>query len=151
MSSTIWLSEEEMTLWRAFIAAASGITTTIDASLKRSNDISLDDYEVLVHLSEVDGQRLRMSELSSHILHSRSRITQRIDRLEKRGYVVREKCDEDARGTWAVLTPDGLAALEAAAPSHLADVRASFFDHIDPDDMAPMIRALQKVSTELRG
>ncbi len=150
MSSTNWLSDDEMRLWRAFIAAASGLTTSIDASLKKSNELSLDDFEVLVHLSEADDRRLRMSELSDHILHSRSRLTQRIDRLGARGFVIREKCDQDARGTWAVLTAEGMAALEAAAPSHLADVREFFFDHIDNKDIPSMINALESVAQELR-
>ncbi len=150
MTSTNWLSDEEMRLWRAFIAASSGMNTAIDASLKKSNAMNLDDYEVLVMLSESNGNRLRMSELSTHILHSRSRLTQRIDRLATRGLVSREKDESDARGTWAVLTPEGKRALEEAAPSHLEHVREFFFDHIDAEDIPAMTRSLEKVAHQLR-
>ncbi len=150
MTSTNWLSHDEMRVWRAFITASSAMGTTIDAALRKSNDITLDDYEVLVHLSEADDSRLRMSDLSLTVLHSRSRLTQRIDRLEKRGFVAREKCDDDARGTWAVLTSDGQAAIEAAAPQHVEHVREFFFDRIDPADVPTLQRSLEAVASQLR-
>ena len=150
MAKTNWLTDEEMRLWRAFITAYSGMGSAVDASLKRTNGMNLDDYEVLVLLSESESQRLRMSELSTSILHSRSRLTQRVDRLEKRGFVSRAKVDADARGTWAVLTDDGHAALAAAAPSHLQHVREYFFDHIEDEDMPAMTRSLEQVAEQLR-
>ncbi len=150
MSGTKWLSDDEMRLWRAFIAASSGMSTAVDASLKKSNSMNLDDYEVLVLLSESDGNRIRMNELSARLLHSRSRLTQRVDRLEKRGFVSREKVLDDARGTWAVLTSNGKAALVEAAPSHLEHVREFFFDHVNAEDIPAMTRSLEKVAHELR-
>ena len=150
MTSTNWLTNDEMRVWRSFISASSAMGTAIDAALRQSNDITLDDYEVLVHLSEADDARLRMSDLSQFVLHSRSRLTQRIDRLSKRGFVSREKCDDDARGTWAVLTPDGQAAIEAAAPHHVEHVREFFFDHIDPADVPALRRSLEAVASQLR-
>lgn len=127
------------------------MNTAIDASLKKSNGMNLDDYEVLVFLSESDDKRLRMNELSARLLHSRSRLTQRIDRLERRGFVSREKAIDDARGTWAVITSEGQAALEQAAPSHLEHVRQFFFDHVSSKDIPAMTRSLEKVAQELRG
>lgn len=150
MTSTKWLTEAEMRLWRAFIAASSGLSTAIDASLKKSHSMNLDDYEVLVFLSESKNKRLRMSELSSSLLHSRSRLTQRIDRLEKRGFVDREKVTADARGTWAVLTDAGHAAIVEAAPSHLEHVRQFFFDHLDPKDIPAMTNSIERVAAQLR-
>lgn len=150
MSDTNWLSQEEMTLWRTFIAVSSGVTAAIGAEMKKSANMNLDDYEVLVHLSEAEDNRLRMSELSSRILHSRSRLTQRVDRLVKMSFVERQKCDEDARGTWTVLTSAGKRALEEAAPAHVDDVREYFFDHIDRSDMEALTRALNAVAERLR-
>ena len=48
--------------------------------------------------------------------------------MEQRGLVTREECTADARGALVVLTPAGLAAIEAAAPDHLASVRRHFID-----------------------
>lgn len=150
MASTNWLSDDEMRLWRAFLAATSAMGTTIDASMRAKHSMTLDDYEVLVHLSEATDHRLRMSELSGQIMHSRSRLTQRVDRLEERGFVARAKCDDDARGTWAILTDEGMAAIEKVAPSHLEDVRNFFFDHVDPADLPVLVRSFEEIAAQLR-
>jgi DNA-binding MarR family transcriptional regulator len=145
-----WLSADEMRLFRAFLSSTSGITSRLDAHLKNSSGIALDDYEVLVMLSEAPDQRVRMSELSDMLLHSRSRLSQRVDRLVGRDYVERERCDDDARGTWAVLTSQGIAALRAAAPHHVAHVRAHMFDHIDPSDITMLMTAFERLAAGVR-
>jgi DNA-binding MarR family transcriptional regulator len=145
-----WLSDDEMRLFRAFLSSTSGITSRLDAQLKASSGIALDDYEVLVMLSEAPDQRGRMSDLSDMLLHSRSRLSQRIDRLVGRHYVEREKCDDDARGTWAVLTSEGIAALRAAAPHHVTHVRSHMFDHIDPNDITMLMNAFEKLAAGVR-
>lgn len=146
-----WLDADEERLWRCFVEVSGRVIQTLDASLKAEADMSFDDYEVLVHLSEADQRRLRMAELSERLLYSRSRLTQRVDRLVRREWVVREKCEDDGRGMYAVLTPDGLAAIEAAAPLHVADVRRALLDHIDPDEFVIIDRVLARVADAGRG
>lgn len=151
MASPKWLNSTEMRLWRAFLASASGVTTALDAQLKAETGISFDDYEVLVFLSEAPDRRLRMSELSTALIHSKSRLTQRVDRLTTRGWVERVRCVEDARGTWAVITKEGMAAIDAAAPQHLAHVRESFIDHFTADEKAVVMKALERIADCARG
>lgn len=139
-----------MRLFRAFLAASSGVTSRLDTMLKSSCGLTLDDYEVLVHISEADDRRVRMSELSALMLHSKSRLTQRIDRLATRGLVEREKCEDDARGTWAVLTAPGLAELERTAPHHLEHVREHLFAHLSPDEIPMMMRTLERIAEGVR-
>lgn len=138
-----WLDADELLMWRSFIDAASTVLGSVEADMKRDTDgLTFDDYEVLVHLSESPEHRLRMAELSERLLHSRSRLTQRVDRMVDRGLLAREKCPDDKRGTFAVLTPLGLSTIEAAAPDHLVAVRAAFVDLIDPADRPAVTRAL---------
>ena len=146
MSEPRWLNEEEMRLFRAFLAASSGITSRLDTLLKTSSGITLDDYEVLVHLSESPDHRARMSDLSDRLLHSRSRLTQRIDRLVGRGLVERQKCDTDARGTWAVLTPEGFEALRNAAPQHVEHVREHLLAHLSEDEIPTAVEILERLA-----
>ena len=147
---TPWLDQTEMRAWRGFVEAAGRVVQALDASLKETHGMTFDDYEVLVHLSEAEDRRLRMTELSERLLHSQSRLTQRVDRLVKRGWVCREKCDEDRRGTFAVLTADGFAAIEAAAPQHVADVRSVLLDHIRPDEMSSVADVLERIALAAR-
>lgn len=145
-ADTAWLDADEERLWRRFVEVSGRVIQTLDASLKAEADMSFDDYEVLVHLSEADQRRLRMAELSERLLYSRSRLTQRVDRLVRRGWVIRERCEDDGRGMYAVLTADGLAAIESAAPLHVADVRRALLDHIEPDEFDAVDRVLGRVA-----
>lgn len=150
MTSTDWLDPIEMRLWRAFLTSTSSVTAELDTQLKAATGMSIDDYDVLANLSEAPDQRLRMSELSQTVVHSRSRLTQRIDRLADQGWVKREKCEEDARGTWAVLTKQGMQTLAEAAPHHLEHVRANFIEHFTPDELEVVMTALERIANNAR-
>ena len=128
---TRWLDDDEMALWRAYTVAVGRVNAAIDADLRTESNLTLDDYEVLVHLSEAPDRRIRMSELAERVVQSKSRLTQRIDRMVARGLVERQQCPEDRRGTFAALTADGFSTLEAAAPGHVDSVRRHLLDHLD--------------------
>jgi DNA-binding MarR family transcriptional regulator len=135
MSDTRWLSDEEQDVWRNFAAATSMLQAHIEAQLQREGGMPHTYYEVLVALSEAPGRTLRMSELADARFSSRSRLSHAVARLEASGWVRREACPTDKRGAWAVLTPAGFAALEAAAPSHVETVRQSLFDPLSPEQV----------------
>lgn len=135
VGDTNWLTSEEMRLWRSFLAASLAVVQNIEADLKEDSGIPLDDYEVLVHLSESEQHRLRMSDLSACLNSSRSRLTQRIDRMVKRGLVAREQCPDDRRSTFAVITTLGLETIAKAAPDHLVSVRRHLVDHVSSEDV----------------
>ena len=91
--------------------------------LHAAHGLTLPDYEILVHLSEAPDRSLLMSELAGRCLVSQSRLTYRIDRLEREGIVARRPCAEDGRRIWATLTDAGNPRLTAAHPTHLPGVR----------------------------
>jgi len=148
---TPWLDEQENRIWRSFLHASGLISAQLSDSLKEETGLTMDDYEVLVHLSEADPHRLRMTELSHRLLHSQSRLTQRIDRLTKRGLVCREKCPEDGRGTFAVLTDDGMELIVEAAPQHVRDVRVALIDLIEPSERALVADVLERLAKAAAG
>ena len=130
-----WLDDDEMRLWRAFVEASGRAIAAIDADLRADSDLTIDDYEVLVHLSADPDRRVRMSELADLVLQSRSRLTQRIDRMVARGWVERVRCPSDRRGTFAHLTDEGFSVLADAAPAHVESVRRHIIDRLDRDQM----------------
>jgi DNA-binding MarR family transcriptional regulator len=87
-----------------------------------------------------------MSELSEQSLHSRSRLTQRVDRLVERGLVRREKCPEDRRGTFAVLTDEGFARIRDAAPGHVEAVRVALIDRLTPEELRTGTEILKRLT-----
>ena len=133
-----WLDGDEQTAWRAWLYSAQLLMDRLDRELTHQAGISHAYYEILVALSETPGRMLRMSELADRCLSSRSRLSHAVSRLEERGWVRRQVCAEDGRGQLAVLTDEGFAALEGAAPVHVESVRTHLFDQLSPAQVEAM-------------
>jgi DNA-binding MarR family transcriptional regulator len=143
-----WLSAEEQAAWRHFITGARRLMDRLDQDLKALG-LNHDDYGVLVALSEAEGDRMRMAELADQSVESRSRLSHHIGRLESRGLVARETCPEDRRGTWAVLTTEGRATVEATAPHHVEGVRRHFLDHVGAEELQVIGEAFARIDHAL--
>ncbi|HET6481609.1 MAG TPA: MarR family transcriptional regulator [Actinoplanes sp.] len=139
------LSDSEQSAWRTFIETSWALHTHLEDELRAQTGLSMNDYHVMVTLSEAPEHRLRMGELASRLVFSPSRITYQISSMVKRGLVRKQPCPEDGRGQEAVLTDEGMAALESAAPLHLITVRDSFIDRLDPDELDVISRVFDKV------
>src|SRR5689334_68116 len=133
-----WLDAEEQKAWRAWLFSSMLLQDRLDRELTHETGISHAYYEILVALSEAPGRMMRMSELADRCLSSRSRLSHAVSRLEERGWVRRQVCPDDGRGQLAVLTDEGFAALEAAAPVHVTGVRTHLFDQLTPQQIENM-------------
>ncbi len=151
MSETRWLSEAEQRVWRDYLEATQLLWERLGRELDDcGSHLALSEYEVLVRLSEAPHWSLRMSELAEGLVHSRSRLTHSISRMEARGLVRRETCPDDRRGVLAVMTPAGFEVLRTAAPVHVTGVREHLFDPLEADEVEALGRAMAKVSRHLR-
>jgi DNA-binding MarR family transcriptional regulator len=128
MADTRWLNETEQRAWRAFIAAQRVVNSRIESQLQHDSGMPHTYYEILVRLNESPDGRLRMSELAMATNGSRSRLSHAVARLEANGWVRREGVADDKRGQVAIITEDGIAVLEGAAPGHVGAVREVVFD-----------------------
>lgn len=139
-----WLTAQEQVAWRSFLFGVSSIMDHLSQVLESDPeiDLTLQEYEILVRLSEAERHRIRMSDLAAQVVHSRSRLTHTVARLERRGIVERMRCAADGRGREAVLTPAGMALLERAAPRHVASVRAALLDRVGHEDFLTLGRIL---------
>ena len=106
-TSTPLLNRRELAAWRGMLRVHAAITRQLDAELIASHGISLSSYEVLLFLADAPDGQLRMSDLADGVLLSRSGLTRLVDRLVRDGLVRRERCEDDARGLNAVITPAG--------------------------------------------
>jgi DNA-binding MarR family transcriptional regulator len=148
---TEWLTIDEQQSWRAYLAATTLLAEKLSRELQAAHGITMADYEILVRLSEAPDRRLRMSQLASHTLASRSRLSHQVDRLEKTGLVERQACEDDRRGANAVLTETGWNLLVAAAPTHVEGVRRHLVDLLTDDQFAQLGAALGIVAGHLQG
>ncbi len=141
-----WLDDTEQRAWRGWIDSSRRIQTAIDRQLKTDTGFTLDDYEVLVRLSEAVDHRMRMSDLAAEITNSPSRLSQRIDRLVAKDVVRRTRCGDDGRVWWAELTPEGFARLEVAAPGHVDEVRRVFTDRLTDVEIEFLAELMPRLS-----
>src|SRR5215211_5815323 len=104
MEGIRWLDRDESRAWRGYSRMVALLDARLARELTRETGLSYADYDVLSHLTEVAGGRLRLSELGRRLLWSKSRLSHHATRMEQRGLVRREECDSDGRGAWVILT-----------------------------------------------
>jgi DNA-binding MarR family transcriptional regulator len=137
-TTTRWLSQEEQRTWRLFLQACESVFAATAAQLARDSGLPHGYYEILVHLSEAQNRALRMTQLARASTYSKSRLSHAVARLEERGWVLRTECATDRRGQIAQLTDEGFAALAAAAPGHVGQVRKSLIDVLTPEQVTQL-------------
>jgi DNA-binding MarR family transcriptional regulator len=113
----------------------AALTKELDAELAREHNLPLSSYEVLLYLADAPDGRMRMAELAESVLLSRSGLTRLVDRLEREGLLKRERCESDARGYFAQITPQGRRIFDAARRTHLDGVRARFLSRFSRDEL----------------
>ena len=133
------LDEFHLAAWRAFLNAHAAVIDRIEREMAAAGVLPLGSYDVLVALHEAPDQRLRLKELASHIVLSRSTLTRLLDRLEA-----------DRRGAYAVLTARGEEALRLAWPIYARGIAAHFTSLLQNDDIRVLTRALGRVSDAAR-
>ena len=129
------LDPRELQAWRGLLRVHASLSKALDAQLESEHGLPLTSYEVLKYLADAEDDKMRMCDLASSVILSRSGLTRLVDRLERDGLLVRESCASDARGAFAKLAPAGREKLDAARITHLAGVRSLFLEHLTDDDL----------------
>jgi DNA-binding MarR family transcriptional regulator len=138
VGDTRWLDEAEQEIWRAYVTSVEGFKEYLDRQLQRDSGMPYTYYEILVALSEAPDRTLRMSTLAGARGSSRSRLSHAVARLEEMGWVKRQTCPTDKRGSFAVLTEEGFDVLKAAAPGHVTAVREKLFDVLTKEQLVTL-------------
>jgi DNA-binding MarR family transcriptional regulator len=143
-----WLDDDQQRSWRALVLGTTLLFDRLDDDLRRHANLSLTEYEILVRLSERDGQ-MRMAQLADALAHSRSRVTHTIKRMEDAKLVERYTSPDDGRGVIASLTEKGQQLLERIAPVHVNGVRDHLVDLASDEDFAALGRVMNAVADNL--
>lgn len=146
-----WLDEQQQWAWRRFLEGTSRFFEALGDAHDEGLPVTLGEYHLLVQLSEAPGRTLRMSALADFLALSRSRLTHTVDRMERRGLVLRTPVPGDRRGVNCVMTDAGYAALVDAAPGHVTAVRRLLVDTLTDEEFAVLGRAMAKVAEATKG
>jgi len=88
-----------VTAWIGLVRAHATTVRRFNAQLEADHGLTINDYEVLLHLSHAEDRRLRRIDLAERVLLTPSGITRLLEGLERSGYVERASCASDARVT----------------------------------------------------
>ena len=120
------VSELTQTAWIRFLRAHAALTRELGARLEAEHGLTMSDFDVLIQLYFAPDHAMRRVDIARQVLLTASGITRLLDGLESSGLVAKERCDSDARVTYAVLTKAGVKKIEEARDSHLADIEELF-------------------------
>jgi DNA-binding MarR family transcriptional regulator len=144
-TTPVLLDAEELAAWRGLLRTHSALTKALDAELVRAHGLPLSSYEVLLFLADSPEGQMRMSELADGVLLSRSGLTRLVDRMQREGLLRRERCEDDARGWFASITPKGRELFTRARKTHLDGVRERFLSHFTRDELRSLAAFWERI------
>jgi DNA-binding MarR family transcriptional regulator len=145
MTDTRGLDAREAHLWQSYRDTYRELTSALEARLAANSGLSGADYALLHPLSTSETGVLRTRDLGRSIGWERSRLSHQVSRMEKRGLVVREECEADARGSMVRISEAGRRAIEAAAPDHVEAVRTYLLDKLTREEQDQLAALLDRI------
>jgi DNA-binding MarR family transcriptional regulator len=145
MAVTTTSIETQLDSWVFFLRAHAAITRELSADLQREHGLTLNDYEVLLHLSHAEDGRLRRVDLAERVILTASGITRLLEGLERGGLVKKENCASDARVTYAKITAAGTAKLREASKTHLRGIDELFVGRYSESELTTLADLLSRL------
>jgi DNA-binding MarR family transcriptional regulator len=131
--------------WIRFLRAHAALTRELSAELVADHGLTLNDYEVLLHLARAPERRMRRVDLAESVLLTASGITRLLEGLERAGFVERVLCDSDRRVAYAQLTEAGLEKLREASRTHIAGIETLFVGRFNDEELATLSALLSRL------
>lgn len=145
-----WLDDGEMAAWLNLAELITTLPGALDARMQRDAGLTFYEYMVMAMLSEQPDRTLQLSELAELTSGSLSRLSHVITRLERQGWVERQRSPRNARARNAVLTDAGMDKVRTAAPTHVAQVRSLVFDGLTRAQVEQLEKVLVPVLEAIR-
>jgi DNA-binding MarR family transcriptional regulator len=136
--------------WARFVVSHSLLNERIEEALVEAGLPPLTWYDALWTLENAPQGRLRMAELASKVILSRSNLTRLIDRLEKAKLVERADCPSDGRGTVCGLTTAGRRMRARMWPVYRRQIDSLFGRHLGTKEADAMTAAFERIIASLR-
>ncbi|RXZ76756.1 MarR family transcriptional regulator [Paenibacillaceae bacterium] len=102
--------------WLAFTRIQMNVANALEAQLQANHGWSLNEFYVLLFLSEAPDKKLKLQELESMVGLSQSAVSRLVSRFEAKGCgaLERQACNNDRRSIYTSLTPFGEDKLDLA-------------------------------------
>lgn len=136
---------DEWRLWRSFLAAQARLARRTDGQLQRDSELSRGEYGAIQAILDAPERRLRIGRIAEQLGWERSRVSHLILRMEQRGLIERDACDNDRRANELSVTRAGRRAHLAATRGHAAEVRRAFLDQVRPEERQMLQAVLDRI------
>ncbi len=141
-------TQDQLAVWKQLQWATALITSCFRRDLAGAG-LSLEQFDVLVHLAWAPSGTLPLHELTASMVVadalSRSGITRLLDRMERDGLVTRTVSTTDRRRFDVSLTPHGRQRFGQVWPAHADGIERYFAQHLTPGDIAELARILDSL------
>jgi len=139
------LTKDETEAWVSLVISTDKLIGLVDSELKKRGLPPYSWYDVLLELDKCDDGRLRFVEIGKRVLLTRYNVTRTIARLEKAGLVMREECNDDARGYFAVITKKGRNTRKKMWPVYYNVLKKYFFSAMNDKELKIFLQLIRKV------
>ncbi len=133
--------------WWKLMAAQVRVVQWVSRDLEAATVLPLVSYNVLRLLREAPGCRLRLSELASAVLLTRSGATRLTKRLERAKLLRRESDARDLRGSCVVLTDRGREEWKRTKRVFERSVAGHFGNHLSDAEAETLNAVLGRIVT----
>jgi DNA-binding MarR family transcriptional regulator len=143
--STISTTKSDLAAWVGFLRSHAAVTRQLNVDLLNAHGLTLNDYEVMLHLARAEGGMMRRVDLAESVVLTASGITRLLDGLERCGYVEKAECESDARVSYAKLTDAGEQKLADAGATHRAGIDELFTSRFSPAELSSLAELLSRL------
>jgi DNA-binding MarR family transcriptional regulator len=145
MSTSEELTRFEVRAWTGLLRAHAVLVHDVDSELRAAHGLPLSWYDVLYEVASAPGGRMRMGELADRVMLTPAGLSGLVDRIEHARLVERRRCDGDARGTYAVVTAEGLELLGRARQTHRDAIRRRYTGRLDDTELGLIGRLWERL------
>ena len=104
-----------------------------------SDELSLNEYDVLLNLTQQESKSLRIKDLNRHLLLTQPSVSRLIDRLATRGIVSKSSDPADARGIIVGLTDSGFEMFRRVAVKHAESIARRLGAALTDDELSQLV------------
>lgn len=139
----------EQRSWQNYLDAALRFETATNRQLADAHQLSVLDLRVLDVLRKSDGVFVRMGDLSDATGALPGQLTKRVQRLENRDLVVRERCAHDRRAVLATITGQGRTVAERATMTYAHGVKQDLVGALSRTQLVVIEENCRRISDRL--
>ena len=138
-------NEANIESWACLLKTYNQVLKKITTELKNKKLPSLEWYDVLWCLEREGNGKLRLSDLAEKVDLEKYSVTRIVDKLVDEELIHKLPCEDDKRGSYAVLTEKGKKMRLKVWTTYKELILEYFGSHLTLEESLTLIKILQKI------